>query len=422
MDIAKKTPQPYVNQYSFHIMDHEWGHLVIKLCPHPPFSAQIVLNGHEYVAIQARKENISFTKEGNCFTHVGNATGLARVADTMRVPCSVGRLVQVCERWIYSACLCFALDSTEQEKSDFCYSYSVYQIEYSRNLLFMRGHTLDKVFHGVIDRTRALLNIKTVKTIFGYKHRPFKKNTMGKGTRCEVVVEKPDYDLTVFKIHCGKLTVKIYSKGERVLRIEAIAHNTKELRCGKVIGKFPVIVELLRGIVERFLCVLRCVDISFLDVNAFETWPASSTVGVTRVGGINVNHPRIRAVMEAIIALSANPQGFTAADLAKKVREILKDSDGKYQSRQASYDLKKFRGKALVHRVEHSRCYQATKNGLRMITAYIVLREKTLIPLLTSAGKRKTGPKPPNYSPIDIHYKNIQIEMQNIFKIIGIAA
>lgn len=83
---------------------------------------------------------------------------------------------------------------------------------------------------------------------------------MGKGTRCEVVVERPDYDLTVFKIHCGKLTVKIYSKGERVLRIEAIAHNTKELRCGKVIGKFPVIVELLRGILERFLCVLRCVD------------------------------------------------------------------------------------------------------------------------------------------------------------------
>ncbi|MEP9412677.1 MAG: hypothetical protein HRF42_15040 [Candidatus Brocadia sp.] len=84
---------------------------------------------------------------------------------------------------------------------------------------------MEQVFHGAIDRTRALLDIKTVKTIFGYKHRPFKKNTMGKGARCEVVVERPDCDLTVFKIHCGKLTVKIYSKGEGVLRIEAIAHN-----------------------------------------------------------------------------------------------------------------------------------------------------------------------------------------------------
>jgi hypothetical protein len=54
--------------------------------------------------------------------------------------------------------------------------------------------------------------------------------------------------------------------------------------------------------------------------------------------------------------------------------------------------------------------------------AYIVLREKTLMPLLACAGKRKTRPKPPNHSQIDIHYKNVQIEMQNISKIIGIAA
>jgi hypothetical protein len=30
--------------------------------------AQIILKGHEYLAIEARRQNISFTKEGNCFT------------------------------------------------------------------------------------------------------------------------------------------------------------------------------------------------------------------------------------------------------------------------------------------------------------------------------------------------------------------
>jgi len=39
----------------------------------------------------------------------------------------------------------------------------------------------------------------------------------------EVAVERPTYDLTIFKLHCGKLTLKIYTKGERVLRIEAVA-------------------------------------------------------------------------------------------------------------------------------------------------------------------------------------------------------
>jgi hypothetical protein len=41
-----------------------------------------------------------------------------------------------------------------------------------------------------------------------------------------VAVETPAHDLTIFKLHCGGLTLKIYSKGERVLRIESIAHNT----------------------------------------------------------------------------------------------------------------------------------------------------------------------------------------------------
>jgi hypothetical protein len=41
---------PYVNHYSFHILDAEWGHITIKISGHPPFPAQIMLNGHEYVA------------------------------------------------------------------------------------------------------------------------------------------------------------------------------------------------------------------------------------------------------------------------------------------------------------------------------------------------------------------------------------
>lgn len=37
-----------------------------------------------------------------------------------------------------------------------------------------------------------------------------------------MTVEKPTYDLTIFRLHFGKLTLKIYTKGERVLRIEAV--------------------------------------------------------------------------------------------------------------------------------------------------------------------------------------------------------
>jgi hypothetical protein len=97
-----------------YIVDPDWGHITIKISGHPPFPAQVMLNGHEYVACQARKVGIRFTKEANCFTHISDAAGLAKIAGTLSEQRTIGRLRRVCERWIYSTCLCFALDLDEQ--------------------------------------------------------------------------------------------------------------------------------------------------------------------------------------------------------------------------------------------------------------------------------------------------------------------
>src|SRR3954464_11960486 len=113
--IERKKPMPYVNHYSFHILDPDWGHLTIKISGHPPFPAQVILNGHEYVACQARKAGIAFTKQGNCFTTISDAAGLAKIAETLSEQRAIGRLSQVCERWIYS-CVC-ASPSTSTSRS-----------------------------------------------------------------------------------------------------------------------------------------------------------------------------------------------------------------------------------------------------------------------------------------------------------------
>jgi hypothetical protein len=49
---------------------------------HPPFSAQVIWNGPEYVALQARKAGVEFTKEENCFNSVSQTAELAKVAGT----------------------------------------------------------------------------------------------------------------------------------------------------------------------------------------------------------------------------------------------------------------------------------------------------------------------------------------------------
>lgn len=408
---------PYVNHYSFHILDPDWGHVTIKMSGHPPFGAQVILNGHEYVACQARKEGLQFTKEGNCFTRISDTTRLAQIADTLSSPDIIGRLTQVCERWIYSACLCFGLDLAEQEKTNFHYDYSIDQEEYSRNLLFRRGSELEQIFQGTIDRTRSLLDVKSLKTIFGTKKRPSRcKHT--KEPRCEVVVERPEYDLTVFKLHFGKMTAKMYTKGECVLRIEIIVHNTKELHCGRSLPKFSEIVLRLKEILNRFLNALRCIDIASISDHSLDDWYKPSQVGQTRVGRVNINQPRMRAVLQAVIALSVTPHGFQSADLAAQVQE---NSASRYTPRQAAYDLKKLRGKNLVRKIDNSRRYEPVPAGLQNMAALLILRDKVLKPVLAGAGKPKRGPKPKHQSQTDIHYANLQTELHGLFQTIGLA-
>ena len=144
---------------------------------HPPFGAQVILNGHEYVAAAARATGVRFVKEGNCFTRIADPTALAQIADTLSQPATIGRLTQVCDRWIYTACLCFGLDLAEQARSGFNYGYSVYQAEYSRNLLFTIGAQMDKVFDRVVDRTRSRLDVPILRTLFGVKQRPGRNGT-----------------------------------------------------------------------------------------------------------------------------------------------------------------------------------------------------------------------------------------------------
>ena len=418
VNLAKKKAS-YVNHYSFHIIDPQWGHVTIKMSGHPPFGAQVMLNGHEYVARAAQVAGVGLAMEGNCFTAVSDPQALAQIADTLSQDATVGRLSQVCDRWIYTACLCFGLDLDEQARSGFGYNYSIYQVEYSRNLLFRSGAQMDRVFDTVVDRTRSRLDVPVLRTLFGAKARPHRDRSGGP-PRLAVVIETPRYDLTLFKVHFGLLTLKGYTKGERVLRFEAIVHNTKELGCGRAVDKFPTIVAKLAGMVHRFCTMLDCVDLGFLPDGVLDQLPLPGRVGATRVGGLDLNKPRLRTALTAVLALSAAPRGFTVADLAAKVNAGTGNSA--YTVRQAAYDLRKLRGKDLVVKPGRSRRYHVPAPSARTIAALLALRDHVIAPILAGVRSPRQGRKPAHWTAVDRDYETLRTGMQTLFGHLGISA
>lgn len=168
------------------------------------------------------------------------------------------------------------------------------------------------------------------------------------------------------------------------------------------------IVLRLKAILERFLNAVGCIDCCFVSDETLEQLPQPAKVGQTKVGGIDLNQTRMRRVAEAILALSTAPTGFTASELAGKVR--------------AAYDIKKFRAKGMIRRIGKSRRYESVPEGLRAITALLVLREKVIRPLLAASCQRESSAKPFNPTPIDHHYESLRDGMRTLFDDLGIAA
>jgi len=411
---------PLVYHYHFHIVDPQWGHLTIKMSGHPPFGLQISLNGHEWVQRQAQKQAISWVKEGNCFVGGSDLASLNRLAQQLDGVRGLARLAQVVDRWVYSACLCFALNREQQQRSEFRYAYSCYQLEYSRNLLFKSARQLDEVYQGLIDRTRRVLDVARLKTIFGRKSRPSK--TKARDGRLEKIIDRSVYDLTTFKLHFGKLTLKMYDKGDRVLRVEIVVNNIAELRCGKGMEKLPGMLKRLQEMVVAFLGVVQAAHLSFVDGRQLDALAAPSVRGIKRTAGVDLQKPRMRAVAQAVIALAAQPEGFNAADLAERVRAQQGRAMAAYGDRKAAYDLRKLRGKSLVERIAKTRRYRVRRPGIRTLAALLILREQVIKPVLAGVCRPKRGRPPKNLHPLDAHYQRLQREMLSTFQTLKIAA
>src|SRR6516162_3523262 len=151
--------------------------------------------------------------------------------------------------------------------------------------------------------------------------------------------------------------------------------------------------------------------------------PASpSRVGKIVVGGIDLNKPRMRWVAEAVIALSAASDGFTASDLATRVRALGQKTLAQYGPTRAAYDLKKFRGQQIVQRIGATRRYEAGPAGLKAITALVVLRDKAIKPLLAAAQALRPSRGAHNPTLLDAHYDALRAAMRGVFHELGITA
>ncbi|MGH3673455.1 MAG: hypothetical protein ACRDSH_22980, partial [Pseudonocardiaceae bacterium] len=190
----------------------------------------------------------------------------------------------------------------------------------------------------------------------------------------------------------------------------------RQLRCGRVLDKFPDIIGRLAEMVERFATTLDCVDTTFIGDQLLDQLPLPTQIGQTRVGGVDLNKSRIRAALSATLALSVAPSGFIVAEFTTKVHTMTGQTDSDYTSRQAAYDLRKLRGKPLVVKPDRTRRYQTPTHTATMIAAILTLRDQVISPILAGVRSPRLGGKPATWTAIDRDYERLRIDMHTLFK------
>ena len=257
--------------------------------------------------------------------------------------------------------------------------------------------------------------MEKLKTIFGKKKRPYKRKSTPAAP--QVCIETPDYNLTIFKIHFGRLTVKLYDKGERTLRAEVVVQNTKDLKCKRGINSFNEIVEKLETIMCSFLSNIDYAHVATIDDSTFEKLVEPSQSGTNRLASIDLNKKKQKHVASALLYLSMKPGGFTSLELSNVVKErFTKD----YSRRNASYDIKKFRGKGMVTKISGSIKYCVIPMGVSTLSAVLCMLTKEIPAVVSVVNSQYSIYQKEKLKEVEIRYLNVQKEIDKIRNLKGI--
>ncbi len=255
--------------------------------------------------------------------------------------------------------------------------------------MFKQGSQLDQVYQSIIDQTRRNLNVERIKTMFGKRNRPHYSKSGNSALR--VCIEKPDYNLTVFKIHFGALTLKLYDKGERTLRAEVVVHNTKDLKCKRGLEHFGTICKKLKDIMQSFLDNLLYTHAATIASGELQQLVNCQKKGNQKISGINPFKKMDICVMHAVMAVCFKPFGFSTGDVVQKLKKMYGLN---LKPTQVAYVLRKLKAKKIILSQEGKRKYLASPNGLQKILAVTVITEQQLPKVLAQSNNNNVSNEP----------------------------
>jgi hypothetical protein len=362
----------WVIQYNFYLQDRDWGRLFVRLCPYFPFSARLCLNQHQWLAHRLTAEGLTFRLCGNAFLSCSDPARLQTLADSL-TPRDLERCGQ---KWLRALTPFFT--PTERRQAACHHRLFFAQVEYCDNLIFHRRAALDALGERLLDANRTIGQPTKLATIFG---RKITRRYRGK---LETLIEDLDLPNPVIRSYYRDGSIKQYVRDHLGLRTEATSNNVADFGVPKAIDQLPQLRQAMAAVTDRYLTVQQDILETFVDRGQLRQLAAPTHLpNGKRIPGLRLDHPRLLAVMHALVRFAhiAGGDTFTTTDLHPAAVAALDATTDQYRLASLRYDLSKLRAKRLVEKVEHSRRYRLLPEGYRICVLFLKLFERVYAPL-----------------------------------------
>lgn len=367
--------------YYFYYQDPALGRLSIRLQTRLPFTIQVCLNGHDWLAAQMRRRGLDFRQEDNAFVALADPKGAQKLADSLPRKNWPHLLKGLARR--VNPLLQDLLKKME-------YYWVVDQAEYATDLLFKDRAALGGLYPALLRQATLGFGAEEVMGFLGRRLLPqFQGEVKSSATR-----RAPGARI---KHQLKANWIKMYDKHGLVLRIETVINQPREFRVRRkgmrqgqeVMGWFP----LSKGVrhLWRYAQVARAANGRYLEALSAIENPAAAQKKLERVvepaayrgrraRGLSPLRRDDLALFKAVMRGEHTIHGLRVGDLERRLglKRPSDPAERRRQSARLSRKLHLLHAHGLLAKIPRSRRWRLTTLGAQVMGAAISYREEIL--------------------------------------------
>lgn len=397
--------------YYWYVLDSVLGPMSIRVASYFPFNVTVYCNGHEFVAQELRRAGVGIRKADNAFLAVQDVAALQAAAERL----SAAILERRAAYWARRLVPVFS--PAERAALQPGYRYSMAQMELATDVIFKRSAPLRVLFQRACELGVLVGGAERTTQLFG---RRIDRRYQGK---LQTVLDQRDAGRPVLRWYYQTSFAKNYvrgdRRGDRILRAETCANDTRHFGVGRRLNNLPRLRDTLAATNSRTLALQADLLASTVDTGLLAGLASPTTIGLRRVPGLRLHDDRVIRLLDTLLHPAAFASQWTTRELHARVLARHRLAAADYRLSQLRYDLAKLRAKGLVQRLGRTRRYRLTPRGARLGVLLVKLRSRLLGPLVTLAAQCP-HPRPLAHNSVDAAFHQVDSALDHLCVALGL--